>query len=421
MSTPVTAFQYDPTKSINYFGSDPECWPDGGPVVVPELHTARVSAYELDLERASHGKIVFTTDGDEKALEVRGLGVDDPAVIDTTVLDAGSNALQLKSDVETRFTADTVAFEARSEYRSTVEVANPSTPTFHLVATPERMIMGTGVLDPADDSVLSGAFLETTSDSFKIGHDSASISSTAGADNRIRYEAREAHEFFVGSDAASQATGSGAIEITRDKVTIRKNVDLFGTINSVATDATTLQVEDQVIRLAHTDDPATANRDALLEHSKTGITINTVPGSYADDAEYMSRFRGADGSKLFVDDTARSINVPKALESGLFTKELAFYLNRGTRAAGSASAQSRLEEPYWNLSGGALHMSHTVPNGNGRAKKFSLGFRITDTGNFEMVRLTKNLKWDNATTTFTSDGARPDSVKVIAKYVNAAA
>lgn len=418
MGTPVASFQYNPATKINYLGNDPEYWPDGGPVVVPELHTARVSAFELDaLELASHGKIVFTTNGTEKALEVRALGVADPAVLDTTVLDTGSNVLQLKSDAETRITADTIAFNASSKFQSTVKVANASTPTFHHIATPDRMIMGTGVLDP-NDAILSGSFLTTTADSFRLGHDSASIRSTAGADSRIRFEAAQAHEFFVGQDAATQSPGTGAIEITPSKVTIRKDVDLLGTINSVTTDATTLNVEDQVIRLAYTNDPATANTDALLEHSKTGLTIDTVPGSYTEDKDYMSKFKGSDGSKLFVDDTAQTINVQKAQQSGLFTKEMAFYLNKGARSAGVASSQSRLEEPFWNLSGGALHMSHTVPNGNGKARKFSLGFRITDTGNFEMVRLTKNLAWDNAATKYVPDATVPDTAKVVAKYVN---
>lgn len=419
MSTPILALQHDPTKFINYIGSDSEYYPDSGPVVLPALHTARVSGYDLDnLEVASAGKVTLTTNGNAKALEVRGLGVADPAVIDTTVLDAGTNELVLQSDIGTKFGANQMSFHSDTAYNATIDVPNASDPTFHHIASPTSMVVGTGTVD-ANNVPTSGAFLSTTADSFSISHDTASIKSDLAPNSRIRYAATQSHEFFVGSDAATQAQGTGAIEITSDKVIIRKDVDLTGTINSVSTDTTSLQVEDQVIRLAHTDDPATANRDVLLSQSKTGLTIDTVPGSYADDATYMGGFLDANGAKLFVDDTNQEIDVAKARDSGVFTKELAFYLNQGAKSAGARDAISRLSEPYWQLTGGALHMSHTVPAGDGKAKKFSLGFRITDDGSMEMVRVTKNLQWDDAAMTYASDSSSADTAKVIARYVNA--
>ena len=417
MGTPVVTYQYDPTQTINYLGTDQEYWPDGGPVVLPTLHTARISGHELDgLELASHGKIVFTTDGTEKALEIRGLGISDPAVIDTTVLDTGNNALELKSDLQVKLTANDITFNSGSQYRSTIATADPSDPTFSHVATPTTMTLGTGVLDPADN-ILSGAFLHTTADSFNLRHDTASIRSSA-SDNRIRFQAEQAHEFFVGSDADAQADGTGAIEILQDKVIIRKDVDLLGSINSITTDSKTLNIQDQVIRLANSEDPATAHRDALLSFSKTGLTIETAPGNYAEDGAYMSRYKNTDGTKLFVDDDAQTIDVAKAVQSGVFTKEVAYYLNKGVSAAGEASTASRLNEPFWNFTGGALHMSHTVPEADGKAKNFALGFRIDDAGNMEMVRLTRHLTWDNTGQTYTSDTAVADTAKVIAKYVN---
>lgn len=419
MASPIIAYQHDPEQNINYLGSDPEYWADGGPVVLPTLHTPRVSAHELDgLELASHGKIVFTTEGTAKALEVSGLGVADPAIVDTTVLDSGSNSLTLQSDAQTKLTAADISMLSTGTHRSTISVADPSDPTFHHVATPTNMTLGTGVLDPNTDDVVSGAFLETTAESFKLRHDTASITSSAGADSRIRFDAAQAHEFFVGPDAGSQLDGTGAIEILSDKVIIRKNVDLMGAINSIVTDATTLQVEDQLIRLAHTDDPATANRDELLTLGKTGMTIETVPGSYAEDGEYMGLFLDDAGAKLFVDDDAGQVDVAKAAESGLFTKEVAYYLNQGAKVAGAENNISRLEEPFWNVAGGSLHLSHTVPNGNGKAKRFSLGFRITDRGNMEMVRITKHLKWNSATKAFASNPDMTDSVNVISKFIN---
>ena len=421
MSTPIVQRQYDPSKFINYTGADPDYYPDGGPVVVPSLNTARVSAHDLDtLELASSGNIVLTTNGDAKTLEVGALGIADPSVVDTTVLDSGDNALKLQSDVGTEFVAPDISFHSSTQYRSTVDVADASDPTFHHVATPTGMLMGTGTLDGNDD-VTSGAFLQTTADSFSLGHDTASISSVAGANSRIRYQAEGAHEFFVGADAATQEAGTGAIEITPDKVIIRKDVDLAGAINSVTNEETSLQVEDQIIRLAHTDDPATANRDVLLSQSKTGLTIDTVPGSYGEDSSYMGAFLAVDGSSLFVDHDAQTIDIDKALSSGAFTKEFAFYLNQGAKTAGSKTAVSRLNEPYWQLSGGALHMAHTVPAGNGKAKKFSLGFRITDDGSMEMVRLTNYLTWDSAATTYVADQSATDTAKVLARYVNRAA
>lgn len=421
MSTPIVATQHDPTKFINYTGNDPDYYPDAGPTVLPSLHTARVSAHDLDaLELAAENNLVITTQSDVKALEISALGIADPSVVDTTVLDTGANALHLRSDGGTEFSAPDIELHGTTTYRSTVDVEDASTPTFHHVATTSRMVLGTGTLD-ASDEVTSGAFLQTTADSFTLRNDSASISSTAGSVSRIRYAATQAHEFFVGSDADVQEAGSGAIEITADKVIIRKDVDLAGAINSVTSDTTSLQVEDQVIRLAHTDDAATANRDVLLSQGKTGLTIDTVPGTYADDATYMGKFLASDGTKLFVDDAAETIDVEKALMSGAFAKEFAFHLNQGAKTAGGTTETSRLNEPFWQLTGGALHMAHTVPAGNGKAKKFSLGFRITDDGSMEMVRLTNHLTWNATDTTYERDQSMADTAKVLTRYVNAPA
>ena len=421
MSTPVVAYQYDPTKSINYIGpaveNGDEPYPDGGPVAVGKLHTALVSAHDLDaLELASSGKVVFTTDGTEKALEISGLGINDPTVVDTTVLDGGDKNLRITSK-GARFDASDITFAAASSIHSYLRPDAASDPTSHFVSTPERMLLGSGVLD-AGKNVVSGSFLKTTPDAFELGHDMASIKSVAGAQSQIRYDAAHGHEFFAGSDASSAVAGTGVIEILSDKVIIRKDVDLVGNLNSTATESSVLNVEDQIIRLARSDDPTTANRDALLQYSKTGLTIETVPGSYDDDGAYMSQFKGPDGTKLFVDDAAGTIDVDKANESGVFTKELCFHLNDGAKSSGARTQASRLSEPFWKVSGGALHLTRTVPDGNGKAKEFALGFRIADDGSMEMCRMTRKLVWDTPSTGYVSDPVDTGSVNVVARYIN---
>ena len=404
--------------TIKYLGNDPEYFPDAGPVVLPEIHTARLSGFDLDaLELASNGKLVLTTRGTSKALEVSSIGVADPAVVDTTVLDSGTKKLKIKSDAGTDFTSDNIVLSSTDKYYSTIGIADPADPTFHQYADSARQSIGVGVVD-ADKKFTSGGWLETTATSFDLRNDNSRILSETGANSRIEYRAIGGHEFYVGSDALTQGVGTGAVELRSDKITIRRDVDLLGTLNSTVTSSEQLRVEDQIIRLAHTDDAATANRDSLLAASKTGITIETVPGSYADDADYMSRFVDGSGAKIFVNDTDQTIDVAKALATGLFTKEMAYYLNSGAKTSGARDANSRLSEPAWQMSGGAMHLSHTVPNGNGKARKFSLGFRIADDGSMEMVRLTRNLAWDDAGAKFAADGATPDTVNVLTRYVN---
>lgn len=421
MSTPVVAYQYDPTKTINYIGppveNGDEPYPDGGPVAVGKLHTALVSAHGLDaLELASSGKVVITTDGTEKALEISGLGISDPTVIDTTVLDGGDKNLKFTSK-GTTFDAENITVAATSSIHSYLRQDVDTDPTSHFVSQPERMLLGSGLLD-ADRNVVTGSFLQTTPLAFQLGHDSASIKSVAGAQSQIRYDAANGHEFFAGPDSGTAAAGTGVIEILSDKVIIRKDVDLIGNLNSTATESAVLNVEDQIIRLARSDDPATANRDSLLQYSKTGLTIETVPGSYVDDGAYMSQFKGPDGSKLFVDDTAGTIDVDKANGSGVFTKELCFHLNDGAKSAGARTQASRLSEPFWKVSGGALHLTRTVPAGAGKAKEFAMGFRIADDGSMEMCRVTRKLVWDGTTASYVPDQAAADSVNVISRYVN---
>lgn len=422
--TSVLPFQYDSNEYINYIGDEPGYYPDAGPVVLPEVQTPRVSGHDLDaLELASGGKIVLTTQGDSKALEVSSIGEADPAVMDTTVLDTGTKKLKMSSDVGTDFTAANISFNASADFYSTIGIADPADPTFHQYADSARQTLGVGVLD-VDKNFTSGGWLETTATSFDLRHDNSSIYSETGADSRIDFRSPNGHDFFVGTDALTQSVGSSAVEIRADKITIRKDVDLLGTLNSVVTNSEQLRVEDQIIRLAHTDDEATKNRDTLLAASKTGITIETVPGSVEEDVDYMSRFKNSYGTRLFVtteiaeSGNIDSIDVPKALASGLFTKEVAYYLNGGAKASGMRDTTSRLNEPAWQISGGAMHLSHTVPNGPGKARKFSLGFRVADDGTMEMVRLTRNLLWDDGAGKFAEDAGDPATANVITRYVN---
>lgn len=410
-------FQFNPSESITYLGSDPEYWPDSGPVAVPELQTPRVSGYQLDaLELASHGKVVLTTSSDKKALEVSALGLTDPALVDTTVLDAGAHSLHVRSDASARVSATDIEQLASRSHRERIDVPDPSDPTFNKVATESRMVLGSGVLD-AVDGITSGGFVETTPDTFMVRHDGASIRSEAGAESTIRYDAELSHEFFAGGNARTQALGTGAVEIRSDKVIIRKDVDLVGTINASATNLDLLNVEDQILELAHTSDPDSANRDTLLAGGKAGLTIGTVPGSYTNDAAYMGKFLDQSGAKLFVNDATQAINVEKAKTSGIFTKELAFYINQGAKTSGQRTDASRLTEPYWNVSGGAFHLKHHVPNGQGGAKRFTLGFRITDDGSMEIVRLTHFLLWDSANNTYVQDGGKSPTAKLMSRYV----
>lgn len=421
MSTAVLPFQYDDAQNINYTGAEPDYYGDGGPVVITELHTARVSGHDLDaLELASDGKLVLTTNATNKALDISAVGIVDPAVVDTTVVDAGDRHLHLASGgADCEVTGQNVTVHSAQSYYSTVAPTVPDGSTFHHHATDTAMVIGTGTLD-ANNAVVSGAFLRTTPASFTLAHDTAVISSESeGAGTRLRYESQLAHEFFVGADAAAQTYGAGALEITPTKVIIRKDLDIVGTVNSVATDSTTLQVQDQIIRLAHSDDPATKNRDVLLSQSPTGLAIDTVPGSYVDDAAYMSAFTDADGAKLFVDDDAQDIDVTKAAASGVFSKEFAFYLNDGAKAAGQRTDDSRMNEPYWRMKGGALRMSHCVPEGNGSVKNFDVSWRFTNDGDLEMVRITRVLQWDPVLETYVESSTVQPVVSVMATYVAA--
>jgi hypothetical protein len=423
--TSVLAYQFDANETIKYIGSDPEYFPDGGPVVLPEIQTPRVSGFDLDaLELASNGKLVLTTKGTSKALEVSSIGVADPNVMDTTVLDAGAKKLKMKSDKGTSFDSENIVLSSSVDFYNTIGIADPADPTFHHYANSTRQSIGVGVVD-VDKKFVSGGWLDTTATSFGLRNDNSGIVSETGPDSSIEYRATGGHEFYVGSDAMTQGVGTGAIEVRSDKITIRRDVDLLGTLNSTVTSSEQLRVEDQIIRLAHTDDAATANRDSLLAASKTGITIETVPAS-ASDLTYMKRFKDGSGAGIFTTSQwvggeegsmQETIDVPKALSTGLFTKEVAYYLNSGAKASGARDANSRLTEPAWQVSGGAMHLSHTVPNGNGKARKFSLGFRIADDGSMEMVRLTRALAWEAEQGKFVSDSGVADTVRVLTRYV----
>jgi hypothetical protein len=115
----------------------------------------------------------------------------------------------------------------------------------------------------------------------------------------------------------------------------------------------------------------------------------------------MSSFVAADGTPLFVDGTG-GVDVSKAASSKIFDKGFVHNVGTGAKTLGARSSASRLNEPAWNVSGGAIRIVRIVPapGAPGTLFRYTMVMRVSDEGVIEVIRVKHELTYDSATQSF---------------------
>lgn len=226
-----------------------------------------------------------------------------------------------------------------------------------------------------------GAALETTANTFAVRAGARAIAADATGKLAMR---GPSHDMVL--------AGVSIMEVRNDVVHIRRDVEIQGVLNSITGASTTLQVADQEIRLA-----TAASLESDVSGTPTGLLIDTVPGAAAD-ANHVGGFKAEDGASLFVDTDSNEIDVPAARSAGIFAKRLAHRVGNGVRLAGARTREARSAAPRWEIEGGALRMRRDVASTEpGKATRFVMDMRVSDEGNFEIVRLKYPLTFNEST------------------------
>lgn len=136
--------------------------------------------------------------------------------------------------------------------------------------------------------------------------------------------------------------------IDKDKVTLFGDFDIHGTLNSISTTVTELEVQDKTILLAASDGGSNAIVDGS-NNDKAGVIVNGLPAG--------------------------------ASNSNLYRKHIQW--NYGSNGIDALLTSNIERESFWDVRGGSLRLSATKPT---TGNDISMGLRINEKDEFEWVR-----------------------------------
>ena len=341
-----------------------------GPVQVTELHTPSIVSPQGDIHLSSSGDVRISVPGSSTVMRSDGeRGI---------VIDTEETALSIRTPNSDVTTDDFVAEASDSLSYRTLAGATGDSSTLDMTRSGGLEVKTDASGGPASAFAADSASVTLTSTA-----PDESVQSSVLVDDSGRIEGRAArHVFTVAGDPVLQVSSSAA--------TIHKDVQIQGTLNTVSGTLNALNVEDPTIRLA-----TTAQQDTdIADGAGVGIQIQTVPAAAADTA-FVSAFTADDGTPIFLDDQG-AVDTERARGTSLFDKEVVFNVNEGARTGGLRTNASRLDEPSWDIGGGALRLERAIPDVStpGSLVKYEMDLRIADDGTFEVGRIKTSLAWD---------------------------
>lgn len=270
-----------------------------------------------------------------------------------------------------------VAFSAEGRRALTLDVA-PEGKTDIVFAQP-AFKLGTALeVSPGDAVALHGAdlSLNATGAARIAGGDAVTMAATGGFDLH-----GSTVDVVAAGDVVLTSDGNSTLTVKGDRVVIKGDLEVTGVLDMAGgTGADTMAVNSNILELADT-------RELELEGERQGLLVNTLPDPSAGDVdEYLRKFRDQQYRPMFHANDA--LDPTKYATAGrLLYKGLVFNVNGGSAAAGKKTSESRMQEPFWDVSGGSMKVSRVVPDADSDAvTKLSMAFRVSDAGELEVVR-----------------------------------
>jgi hypothetical protein len=180
---------------------------------------------------------------------------------------------------------------------------------------------------------------------------------TLFAANQLSMQATT-YSMEAASNYVFNVNGVEVLRLSSNNMTLRGNIDLTGSVNTIVTEETILQVQDKLIRVSYSSNGVL---DGLLTNDGSGLQVVGAPAPFPS-----------------------SSNDPKYAKSFTWNYGRGDSSNAGTLFLGT----SNLDESYWQVRGGSLRLSVTKSDGS----DLSFGFRINDFDELELVKYyTSNL------------------------------
>jgi hypothetical protein len=322
-----------------------------GPTILPEVWAPRLYAKGLNtLELASSGRVAVTTN-DKHALDI--VVAEHPDVEhDHTYLKFANDGFTLSSKLQD------------------VLVTLPSTET---AGVNDTMLTSNNVDVVATEAItLTGATLNADfAENASISAPAVDVTASAG-------------------DIVFSAGNNLTLTVKEDRIVVKGDIDIEGTINS----STVVTVETSKITDNYID-----IQDGMLDEvtggslgSQAGLRIQTSPdgdtASFGDPLDtYLRKFKSSDAEgRTFY--TGNVFDAAKYnLTNYIFNKGVLYNVNQGYGAGGYKTETSRSEEPYWDVSGGAMRVSRVVPSASDDlVYRVAISFRVTNLGELEIVQ-----------------------------------
>lgn len=170
------------------------------------------------------------------------------------------------------------------------------------------------------------------------------------------------------TDYNFKVNNSNIVVVTSDKVTINADLDIMGIVNSITVTESNLAIEDRRVIVG-------------ASHTALADSVNTGAGLYVQGLPSGVTFAGDQSD--FEDTTVKAYE-----KSFTYVHEAAAaWSNLGKEegfVTGSA-AGCGFNEPYWNVKGGSLAISHS-----NSTQDVTFGFRINQSNELEIVKK----QWD---------------------------
>ena len=184
-------------------------------------------------------------------------------------------------------------------------------------------------------------------------------------------------EYDVASNVDFTVGGTNILSIEQDKIVVRGNMDIEGTINTIDYNVTELHVEDRTINLSYNSNGDIVN-DGII-NTKSGIVVEGLP--YVTDVNI--------GQNIYTDAIYQPIYEKSIKWNYNDTDDVDGFMNNiGVGGIATSNIQS---ESYWEVKGGGLRLTASRPvfdqnmNITG-SNVISFGLRINEHDELEFVK-----------------------------------
>jgi UDP-3-O-[3-hydroxymyristoyl] glucosamine N-acyltransferase len=170
-----------------------------------------------------------------------------------------------------------------------------------------------------------------------------------------------------------QDHNGGVLTIDVETLVLNGNLDVLGTYNTLDINTSTISVEDKLIVLATSSDNTTVE-DSLITNNYAGMEIAGVPSDTDITTANIPGYGAYGGSNLF-------------------EKSLKWNMNTGMQNIGylhDDDTGRRDSEPFWELKGGALHLSADKIDDTGNKITVKYGLRINGNDELEIIKKVGN-------------------------------